>query len=575
MHVAFVWACLMLWGLTTAANAVEDHTQPEAATATLAKTSTRGSEYMAVAAHPLASEAAAAMLENGGSAVDAAIAAQMMLGVVEPQSSGIGGGGFLLYHDAKSGYSIAYDGRETAPAAAKASLFLNDDREARPFLEAIQGGLSVGTPGVLHMLWQAHQAYGVLPWKQLFAPAIRVAEEGFPLPSRLHANAEMVEHIRAFSGTAALYLDGHGKAKPEGAFITNQALADTLRVIAKDGIVPFYQGTIGQNIVETVQQSPMNPGLLRMEDLAMYRSVARPLVCGMYRAYRVCGMPPPSSGGLTVLQALGILEAFDMASLAPDSAQSVHLIAEALRLAFADRNASIGDTDFVPVPMEAMLERAYLRKRARLIRHDKAINAVVSGISHSSITQGVEPPSTTHVSIVDAEGNAVSFTSSIEYAFGSGMLVDGFLLNNQLTDFSFVPEVDGVPVANRVQPWKRPRSSMSPTFVFDAQGKLVFVIGSPGGARIIPYVLQTLIGVLDWGMDMQEAINQPRFLSIGKAVELERGTSLEALEAPLLAMGHTVKVVDLPSGLHGIEVRDDGTLLGAADPRRDGIAVGR
>lgn len=562
--------------------AVEDTIDPEASSAVSAKTAVYANNFLVTAANPMAVEAGVEVLEYGGNAIDAAIAVQMVLNVVEPQSSGIGGGGFMLYYDAATKEITVYDGRETAPAGADNSMFLDDSGQPRPFFDVVKGGLSVGTPGVLHMLWQAHQEHGAAPWNTLFSSAISLAEQGFPVPPRLHENAENIKHIREFLPVSEMYLQHDGSAKATGTFLSNQELARVFRTVAEEGITPFYRGRIADDIVETVQQSAINAGKLAISDMESYESKKRALLCIPYRAYRVCSMPPPSSGGLTILQTLGMLSHFDIAAMPVGSHVAMHTITEATRLAFADRNAYIGDPDFVDVPMEQMLSPTYLEKRAALIDPKKALEVVSFGTfkeeeeyidPFASSSTIEEQPSTTHISIVDAEGNAVTFTSSIEYAFGSGLMVRGFLLNNQLTDFAFQPNEGEVSVANRVEAGKRPRSSMSPTFVFNEEGYLHLVIGSPGGARIIPYVLQTIVGVLDWGMDVQTAINQPHFVTVGGPIELEEGTSAEHMADRLIAMGHRVEVKPLTSGLHGIEITPQG-LIGGADPRRDGVAMG-
>lgn len=553
---------------------------PEPATGFTPKEAVRGKQYMAAMANPHATGAAVEMLEKGGNAIDAAIAGQLALNIVEPQSSGIGGGGFLLYFDGKAKDLTVYDGRETAPKGATEKLFLDDDGEPLDFYEAIKGGRSVGTPGLLKMLKTAHDKHGKLPWKDLFTPAIRLAEEGFAVSPRLHALAKSMIHIREFEKTADFYLDQDKKPKPVGTVLQNPQFAAVLKTLAEEGVEPFYEGEIGRRLAESVQNAPVSQGTLSLEDLQDYAVRIRQAVCVKYRVYKVCSMSPPSSGGLTIVQALGMLEHFDIPSLKPNSLQAIHLISEASKLAFADRNRYIADPDFVHVPRDGMIDPDYLARRASLIHPTQAMGkaepGTPPGLDDECCPDGrkkKEGPSTTHISIVDSNGNAVSMTTSIEHGFGSGLSTQGFMLNNQLTDFNFVPEVDGRKVANRVEPGKRPRSSMSPTLVFDEDGKLFLAVGSPGGSRIIGYTLQTIIGVLDWDLNVQEAINLPHFINRNGPVELEAGRDIEVYKHTLKAMGHDVVVRDLNSGLHGVQVTEAG-LIGGADPRREGVALG-
>lgn len=532
---------------------------------------------MVAAANPLAARAGLDMLRAGGSAIDAAIATQMVLTLVEPQSSGIGGGGFLLHYDAASGAVVAYDGRETAPAAAAADMFLDEAGRKLAFYDAVVGGLSVGTPGVLRLLETAHRQHGRLPWAALFAPAIRLAEQGFAVPPRLHALLAEDEHLRSDPTAAAYFYAPDGTPRPPGHMLTNPALADTLRRIASGGADAFYRGEIARDIVAAVLNDPRRPGRLTEADLAAYQAQARAALCRPYRVWLVCGAPPPSSGGIAVLQMLGVLERFDMAALDPMSADAVHLLAQAGRLAFADRDRYVADDAFVAVPVDAMLDRGYLRVRAALIdpvedmgtaRHG-ALPAEAAGLPAPQF----EPVSTSHMSVVDADGNAVAFTTSIENGFGARLMVRGFLLNNQLTDFAFQPETDGVPVANRVEPGKRPRSSMSPTLVFDRDGRLVAAAGSPGGPSIIGYVAKALVGLLDWRLDPQAAVDLPNAVNRNGVTALEAGTAVAALAGELSARGHDVELSEMTSGLHVIRIKD-GKLLGGADRRREGVAVG-
>ena len=534
---------------------------------------------MIAAAHPAAAEAGARILKAGGDAIDAAIAAQMVLGLVEPQSSGIGGGGFLLYYDAARGVVETYDGRETAPAAADERLFLDADGAPRPWQSVAVGGLPVGVPGVVRMLELAHRAHGRTPWAQLFEPAAALAERGFGISPRLASMIEKNSDLARFPAARTYFFHPDGSPRRAGELLINPAYAETMRAIASDGADALHQGRIAAEIVAAVQSDPVNPGSLALADLAGYRAHVRPPVCLDYRRYRVCSMGPPTSGGVTMLQILGLLERFDLASVAPGSAEAVHLISEASRLAFADRNRYLADADFVPVPVEGLLDSEYLRQRSRSIDPAHAMGEAVPGMPPGSNdldradAASPELASTSHLSIVDSRGNAVSFTTSVERAFGSRLMVAGFLLNNQLTDFSFAPVDTFGAVANRVQPGKRPRSSMTPTLIFDEADRLVATLGSPGGSRIIGFVAQSVIALLDWGLDAQAALSLPRHVNRNGATELEANTALERIGPALEALGHEVHIRPLVSGLHAIRRVGSG-LEGGADPRREGVALG-
>ncbi|CAL62607.1 Putative gamma-glutamyltranspeptidase [Herminiimonas arsenicoxydans] len=561
--------------------------EPEGSSGYIEKHGWIARKFMVVAANPLAVDAGYQMLKAGGSAVDAAIATQMVLGLVEPQSSGIGGGGFMLHFDGDK--VQAFDGRETAPAHANEKLFQTAAGKTMPFQEAVVGGRSVGVPGVLRMLELTYKQYGKLPWSTLFAPAIRLATDGFAVSPRLATLLESETYLKNDPVAAAYFYDAQGKPRPVGYLLKNPALAATLQKIARDGADAFYTGQIAHDIARKVTHHPDNPGSLTTQDMAAYRAKERTPVCSDYKAWTVCGMPPPSSGGIAVAQMLGMLETKDMRVLAPTEGDlrtdAVHLFTEAGRLAFADRNRYIADPDFVPLPdggVRALLDKKYLARRAALIG-ERSMGQAQPGMPFGQqlawgSDTSPELPSTSHVSIVDASGHALAMTTTIENGFGARQMVDGFLLNNELTDFSMESaDADG-PIANRVQPGKRPRSSMAPTLVFEkGSKKLVLAIGSPGGSAIINYVAKVLIGTMDWGLNVQQAINLPNIGSRNGPTELEQGRVPASLIAQLQGRGHQVQVVELTSGLHGImrlPVHGEEIWFGGADPRREGIAQG-
>lgn len=537
-------------------------------------------DWMAAAANPLAVQAGADVLSAGGTAADAMVAVQAVLGLVEPQSSGLGGGAFLVWYDDATGETTTLDGRETAPLAATPTLFQTAAGDPLGFWDAVVGGLSVGTPGTPALMEAAHRRWGRSNWGSLFDAAIILAENGFPVSPRLAALvAGDAERLSRFPATAEYFLPG-GTPIAAGDRLANPAYADTMRAIAAQGADAFYTGPVTEGIVAAVRDAPGNPGLLSLVDLSLYRVVERPAVCAAYRAHDICGMGPPSSGGLAVGQILGMLEGFDIAALGPDSAEAWRLIGDASRLAFADRGRYIADSDFVPVPTAGLIDPAYLGERATLLDRDNALPEVAPGkpaFDHALIwadNVDVSLPSTSHISIVDSYGNALSMTTTIENGFGSRLMAPGgFLLNNELTDFSFASHEDGVPIANAVAPGKRPRSSMAPTIVLK-DGAPVLVVGSPGGSRIIGFVAQTIVAHLDWGMDVQQAISAPRIVNRFGTMDLEAGTEAEALSEPLTALGFDANATDLTSGLHAIAITPDG-LQGGADPRREGIALGR
>ena len=538
----------------------------------------RAKDWMVVAANPLASEAGARVLASGGTAADAMVAVQLVLGLVEPQSSGLGGGAFLVWWDAETRALTTLDGRETAPLAATPRLFLDAEGAPLEFFDAVIGGRSVGVPGTPKLLEEAHRRWGRAEWGGLFTEALWHAEKGFAVSPRMASSIRQnVESLSRYAATRDYFLPGGAPLEVDQT-LTNPAYAATLRAFAKDGAAPFYTGDIARQIVQTGQTADGNPGLLSAADMALYTVKARPAICASYRDHEVCGMGPPSSGAISVGQTLGFLEGFDLAAMGPKSPEAWRLIGDASRLAFADRGRYIADSDFVPVPVQGLLAQAYLRQRAELLDRDTALVEVEPGdpeFDHAmnlADDDGRELPSTSHISIVDSYGNALSMTTTIENAFGARLMAGGFLLNNELTDFSFRSHRGGVPIANRVEPGKRPRSSMAPTIVLK-DGVPRLIIGSPGGSRIIPYVAKTIIAHLDWGLDVQAAVSLPHLVNRFGTFDLEAGTVAEALADPLRDMGFTVDVRDLNSGLHAIAVRDG--LTGGADPRREGLALGQ
>ncbi|EUB73882.1 gamma-glutamyltransferase [Pseudomonas sp. GM41(2012)] len=555
------------------------------------------SKHMAAAANPLAAEAGREMLRQGGSAIDAAIAMQAVLTLVEPQSSGIGGGALIVLWDGKA--VRTYDGRETAPAGATEKLFLQADGKPMPFPQAQIGGRSVGTPGVLRALELAHQKHGHLPWARLFEPAIKLAEQGFAISPRLHQLIASDSSIRRSPDMVAYFLNADGSPKAAGTTLKNPALAAVFKRIAKEGPDALYKGPVAQEIVAKVQ-GHANPGSLSLNDLNGYSAKERAPLCTDYKRWQVCGMPPPSSGGIAVAQILGTLQAletrdprFALAPLKPvktnkpagiePTPEAVHLISEAERLAYADRAQYVADADFVPVPVKGLVDPAYLADRAALIG-DRSMGTAKPG-TPPGIQVAYAPDrsplriSTSQVVAVDDEGGAVSMTTTVESAFGSHLMVQGFLLNNQMTDFSFIPEENGQKVANRVEPGKRPRSSMAPTLIFDRQsGEFLATIGSPGGSQIIEYVAKSTIGLLDWNLDPQTAISLPNFGSRNGPTELEQGQFSPALIQALKDKGHSVSEIDMTSGTQAIvrvkDAQGKTSLAGGADPRREGAALG-
>ena len=577
--------------------------QPEGATAYAQKTGWTGSKFAIAAANPLATEAGYKILKAGGSAADAAIAVQMVLALVEPQSSGLGGGAFLLYFNGQK--VEAFDGRETAPANADENLFIGKDSKPLSFPQAVVGGRSVGTPGTLRVLEMVHQQHGKLPWAALFESAIALAENGFKVSPRLHQLLSADPYLKNDPAARAYFYQANGAAHAPGYILKNPPLATLLKKISSQGSRAFYKGEVAKAIVDKVQTHTTNPGTLSLTDLANYQAIKRSPLCQDYTAnqrdFRICGFPPPSSGAITVGQILGILSHTSAPALSRENGlptdQWLHLYTEAARLAFADRDQYIADPDFIGAPggdWQNLLNPVYLTERARLI--DQTAGALrmksalpgqpgLEKIKHAAMPEQIEY-GTSHISIVDAQGHAVAMTSTIEDGFGSRQMVNtapdmagGFLLNNELTDFSFTPkDTEGLPIANRVQPGKRPRSSMAPTFVFDKiTGGLVMVSGSPGGALIIHYSAKVLYGVLNWGLTPQQAIDLPNFGALNNNIFLETGRFTPATTQALKAQGHAVIETNLTSGLQSI-VRSGLTpgapWLGGADPRREGIVLG-
>ena len=547
--------------------------------------------FAVAAANPLATDAGYQVLKAGGNAIDAAVAEQMVLTLVEPQSSGIGGGAFLMHFD---GADVqAYDGRETAPAAVTGELFM-EDGEPLPFMEAVASGLSVGVPGTLRMLEQAHAEHGQLAWQELFTPAITLAEEGFAVSQRLHTSLANDEYLRENDLAQAFYYSADGEPLEVGTTLKNPALAAILRRIAEEGSAAFYEGEVAEDLVEQVQSHPVRPGKISLDDISGYQSLEREPLCTPWQQWEVCGFPPPSSGHLTIMQILGMLDQQPLLEAPLENGVTssgwLHQFLEASRLAFADRGRYIADPDFVEAPggdWSLMLAPDYLGKRSELIGEESMGESAEPGnpgeLTVSFASQPEQPEyGTSHISIVDADGNAIAMTTTIEQAFGSRILADGgtdlpggYLLNNELTDFSFTPEVDGQPVANRVEPGKRPRSSMSPTLVFDQEtGALVASLGSPGGAAIIHYTARTLAAMRDWGLNAQEALSLPHAITLGGDVYLEEGRFPEEIIESLRERGHSVSERELTSGLQAIRRLEDGTLFGGADPRREGVVMG-
>ncbi|RWX75774.1 gamma-glutamyltransferase [Neorhizobium lilium] len=583
MRIAFITgvaAFLLLSGQTLAQQA-SDQIAPEAKTGITAARRVEAKRFMVAAANPLAAEAGRDVLAEGGSAIDALVAVQTVLGLVEPQSSGLGGGSFLVYYDASANRLTTFDGRETAPMEASPTLFLDIQGQPLKFMSAVVGGRSVGTPGTVRLLEDVHKRFGKQAWASLFQRAEQLASDGFAVSPRLASLvAAEGDKLKTYDGPRTYFFDGSGAPLKPGSILKNPDYAQTLKTIAAGGADAFYHGPIAEAIVKAVREASGNPGVLSLQDLANYRIKEREPVCASYRALDICGMGPPSSGAVAIGQMLGVLENFDLKGFGPNNAQSWRLIGDAQRLAFADREKYLADTDFLPAPIKGLLSKDYLAKRAALLDGDRAIvpDQVKAGEpewDHAMLLgkdAAIELPSTSHIVIVDAQGNVASMTTTIENGFGSRLMVNGFLLNNELTDFSFKTHDGSLPVANRVEPGKRPRSSMSPTIVMK-DGKPLLAIGSPGGSQIIGYVSQALIAYIDWGMPVEQIVAQPHLINRFGTYDIEAGTVAEKLIEPLKALGYEVKAGDLNSGLQAIEITPSG-LVGSADPRREGVALG-
>ncbi len=564
---------LMFASLTAASAVHADTTQ----TQPLVRATVSTDSAMVAAANPLAVKAGVDVLAKGGTAADAAVAVQMMLNLVEPQSSGIGGGAFMLYWDAQAKKLLTFDGREKAPASATPEYFYGDDGKPMKWWDGVVGGRSVGVPGTLKLVEHVHAKYGNQKWMSLLIPAIVKAQIGFEVSPRLHKSiaAAQERKLDLFESTRNYFFNEDGSPVAQGSYLKNPEFAQALREIGINGSAPFYTGRIAEDIVAAVA-TETNPGEMTLEDLANYSVIERAPVCVPYRAHEVCGMGPPTSGGLTMAQILTMLNNHDLPSMGP-TAEAWHLYIEAAKLAYADRGLYMADADFVDMP-EGLLDKTYLAQRAALIDLEQAMEKAEAGVPPKEDADRFSPDTqperagTSHFSIVDQFGNIVSMTTTIETGFGSRVMTNGFLLNNELTDFSFAAEREGLPVANRVEGGKRPRSSMSPTMVFK-DGAPVLAIGSPGGSRIINYVTQKVIAILDWEMDLQAALDLPHVVNRNGATDLEENTAATDYQGALEALGHKVKTRGLNSGLHAIAI-EDGKLFGAADSRREGIAAG-
>ena len=539
------------------------------------------SKSIVVTSNPYASKAAAEILRNGGSAVDAAITAQFVLTLTQPQSTGIGGGAFMLYWDKNSGKLYALDGREKAPASASPQLFLNKDGQPRKFYpDAVVGGISVGVPGMMRFLEQAHKKFGKLEWSVLLEYPIRLAEEGFELSSALYRTLSFLPDLKKIEPASSYFYkdnrNGELTPLPIGTILTNVEYAKTLKRIAKFGPEEFYSGQTAKLIIHAVNNSPFSPGLITLEDLANYTAVWRDPICGLYRKYKVCSMPPPTSGGITMLMMLKILERFDIESEHPNSPNFIHLFSEAGSLAYADRDYYIADPDFVDIPVNGMLNEDYISERSKLIKKETSLRdrkpGKPKGYKKFSKNVDISRPSTSHLVIVDNFGNSISLTSTIEGPFGSHLMAGGFMLNNELTDFSLIPKKNGLFVANRVEANKRPRSSMTPTIIFNPEGEIYALTGSPGGNSIIGYVTKSVMAMVDWDLSPQDTVSLPHFIRKGENTELERGTDIVRYKQFLEKKGHKVVIIPKVSGLQIIKKKNKG-FIGGTDPRGEGLVI--
>ena len=580
--IIFFMSVIIFTKLTVAADETDSFkSSPEGSLSNIGKSKyNKSNNYMAVTADHRATKSAIRILELGGTAIDAAISAQMVLNLVEPQSSGIGGGGFILYYDAKTRNIYAWDGREKAPMNFSERVFLNSDGKKKGFIEAVSGGLAVGVPSLVSMLEKAHEVHGNMQWKLLFEDSIKLSTEGFIVGKRLSKLTSRAPHLKN-QNTAREYFNIDNGGLQEGKLKKNLKFADTLKLIRDNGSKAMLTGEIADNIFTTVSEHKISPGLMIKKDFSFVKPVLTTPICGKYRKWKICGMGPPSSGGITVLQILGILNNFKLSSDNPNDPEVWHLFLEAAKLAYTDRGYYIADNDFIDVPIELMLDEKYLKERSKLIKKTSIISNPQKGKFNNDNTKylGIdstsEKPSTTHLSIIDKYGNALALTSSIEFMFGSGLMTSGFLLNNQMTDFSFYPkDKEGNLIANRPQGKKKPRSSMSPTLVFDSEGDLRIILGSPGGSQIICYVAASLVRVIDLNIRLENITEQPNICNRGFKSDIESGTIGDILTKGLENKGHKINRKNMTSGIHMIYKDNAKKLSGIADQRREGTAYG-
>ena len=580
--IIFFMSVIIFTKLTVAADETDSFkSSPEGSLSNIGKSKyNKSNNYMAVTADHRATKSAIRILELGGTAIDAAISAQMVLNLVEPQSSGIGGGGFILYYDAKTRNIYAWDGREKAPMNFSERVFLNSDGKKKGFIEAVSGGLAVGVPSLVTMLEKAHEVHGNMQWKLLFEDSIKLSTEGFVVGKRLSKLTSRAPHLKN-QNTAREYFNIDNGGLQEGKLKKNLKFADTLKLIRDNGSKAMLTGELADNIFTTVSEHKISPGLMIKKDFSFVKPVLTTPICGKYRKWKICGMGPPSSGGITVLQILGILNNFKLSSDNPNDPEVWHLFLEAAKLAYTDRGYYIADNDFIDVPIELMLDEKYLKERSKLIKKTSIISNPQKGKFNNDNTKylGIdstsEKPSTTHLSIIDKYGNALALTSSIEFMFGSGLMTSGFLLNNQMTDFSFYPkDKEGNLIANRPQGKKKPRSSMSPTLVFDSEGELRIILGSPGGSQIICYVAASLVRVIDLNIRLENITEQPNICNRGFKSDIESGTIGDILTKELENKGHKINRKNMTSGIHMIYKDNVKKLYGVADQRREGTAYG-